>query len=158
VKKLGDTKLASPQLPSQQEMTASGETFIAASGGAVTAGQAIELTLTNLPHHSSMPRWIALSLAGLIAIGGVWLSGQRGGQEPLSAEHKRLIGRRDKLFNELVRLEHDRKGNRVGQARYETRRQELVSALEQVYGALDREDIDPRDPGAPGPNRSSLAA
>ena len=36
-------------------------------------------------------------------------------------------------------------------ARYETRRQELVSALEQVYGALDREDIDPRDPGAPGP-------
>jgi hypothetical protein len=158
VKKLGDTKLASPQLPSQQEMTASGETFIAASGGAVTAGQAIELTLTNLPHHSAMPRWIALSLAGLIVIGGVWLSGQREGHESRAAEHKRLIGRRDKLFNELVRLEHDRKASRVSPARYETRRQELVSALEQIYGALDREDIDPRDPGAPGANRSSLAA
>jgi hypothetical protein len=158
VKKLGDTKLASPQLPSQQEMTASGETFIAASGGAVTAGQAVELTLTNLPHHSAMPRWIALSLAGLIVISGMWFSGQGEGQELQAAEHKRLIGRRDKLFNELVRLEHDRKGSRVSQARYETRRQELVSALEQVYGALDRGDIDPRDPGAPGPNRSSLAA
>ena len=62
VKKLGDIKLASPQLNRQQEMTASGETYIAATGGSVAAGQPIELSLDNLPHQSTLPRWIALSL------------------------------------------------------------------------------------------------
>jgi hypothetical protein len=60
--------------------------------------------------------------------------------------------RRDKLFTELVRLEHDRRTNRVNQARYEARRQELVAALENIYGSLDSDDMDP------GPDRSGLAA
>jgi hypothetical protein len=40
-------------------MPADGQTFIAAMGGAVNAGQPIALTLTGLPHHSRAPRNIA---------------------------------------------------------------------------------------------------
>jgi hypothetical protein len=152
VKKLDDTKLVSAQVSSQQEMTASGEAFIAATGGAVAAGQSINLSLTNLPHHSVVPRWTTLTLASLIILGGVWLSNRGPGPDSRAAERKRLITRRDKLFTELVRLEHDRRTNRVNQARYEARRQELVAALESIYGSLDSDDMDP------GPDRSGLAA
>jgi hypothetical protein len=152
VKKLHDTKLVSAQASSQQEMTASGEAFIAATGGAVAAGQSIDLSLTNLPHHSAVPRWTTLTLASLIILGGVWLSNRGPGRDSRAVERKRLITRRDKLFTELVRLEHDRRTNRVNQARYEARRQELVAALETIYGSLDSDDMDP------GPDRSGLAA
>ena len=104
VKKLDDTKLVSAQVSSQQEMTASGEAFIAGTGGAVAAGQSINLSLTNLPHHSAVPRWTTLTLASLIILGGVWLSNRGPDGDSRAAERKRLITRRDKLFTELVRL------------------------------------------------------
>src|SRR5438132_1313100 len=72
VKKSGDLRLASPQLASQQDMPVSGETFIAGSGGPVAAGQPIVLTLDGLPHHSGVPRWIALACAGAIVAIGLW--------------------------------------------------------------------------------------
>ena len=152
VKKVGKTTLSSPQLSRQQEMTASGETYIAATGGAVSAGQPIEMTLENLPHHSSVARWIALSLAGTVIVVGVFLS--RGSREStaLAAERKRLVSRRDKLFNDLVRLEHDHRNGKVGEGRYTTRREEIVAALEHIYGALDADDMGPwpfRHEGAP---------
>ena len=99
-----------------------------------------------------MPRWTTLTLASLIILGGVWLSNRGPDRDSRAAERKRLITRRDKLFTELVRLEHDRRTNRVNQARYEARRQELVAALESIYGSLDSDDMDP------GPDRSGLAA
>src|SRR5262249_53715407 len=74
VRKAGDTKLASPQIATQQDMTAQGETFIAGGGRSVPAGQPIALTIDNLPHHSAIPRWTALALASLIIVGGIWMS------------------------------------------------------------------------------------
>ena len=62
VKKLGDIKLASPQL-TQQAMTA--QVTLSRPREDLTAGQPIELSLDNLPHQSTLPRWIALSLAVL---------------------------------------------------------------------------------------------
>ena len=162
VKKVGNTTLSSPQLQRQQEMTASGEAYIAATGGAVSAGQAIEMTLDNLPHHSSVGRWIALSLAGTVILVGVWLS--RGPREStaLAAERKRLVSRRDKLFNDLVRLEHDHRSGKIGEGRFAARREETVAALEHIYGALDGDDTGPLGPsGTKGPepaDRSGLAA
>jgi len=70
-----------------------------------------------------------------------------------TAERKRLIARRDKLFNDLVRLEHDRRNGRVDDRRYTARREELVSSLEQVYGALDSDDSRPASA-----DRAGLAA
>ena len=71
----------------------------------------------------------------------------------MAAERKRLIARREKLFADLVRLEHDRRNGRVDDRRYAARREELVIALEQVYSALDSHDA------GPGPaDRAGLAA
>jgi len=71
VKKIGATKLISPQVTNQQDMAAEGETFITASGGAVPAGQPIVLRLEDMPHRSPAPRWAALSLAMVIVVAGV---------------------------------------------------------------------------------------
>ena len=144
VKKSGDLKLLSPQLASQQDMPVSGETFIAASGGAVAAGQPITLTLDGLPHHSFVPRWIALALAGAIVAVGIW-AGVRPSSSPdtHAAERKRLTARREKLFGELVRLESDHRAGKVGDGKYGTRREEIVIALERVYGALDSDETGP---------------
>jgi hypothetical protein len=60
-----------------------------------------------------------------------------------AAERKRLLARRDKLFGELVRLEADHRSGRAGGARYTARREELVAALEHIYGALDCDDTTP---------------
>jgi hypothetical protein len=151
VKKMGDTTLRSPQLKEQREFPADGEVFIAATGGAVAAGQPIELSVGGLPHHNAAPRRIALSLAIVIAVIGAWAAGRPVADQPAqAAERKRLSQRRDKLFNELVRLEQDRRSNRIDDRRYASRREEVVASLEQIYGALDRDDTasDPGDRGA----------
>lgn len=146
VKKLGATKLSSPSVTNQQDMNAGGETYIAASGGAVPAGQAIQLVLSGLPHHSSVPRSLALVLAVTVVLAGVWMS-SRGSEVELTraAERKRLTAQRERLFADLVRLEHDARRGRVDRSKYASRREQLVSNLELVYGALD--ESDPPSPG-----------
>jgi len=158
VKKVGDTTLRSPQLKEQRELPAEGEIFIAATGGAVAAGQPIELAVSGVPHHSPTPRRIALTLALIIALAGTWAASR-----PVevvaakAAERKRLTTRRDKLFNDLVRLEQDRRAGRIDAHRHATRRGEIIGALEQVYGALDDDDTGPEPVGLAGvaaPQRS----
>ena len=142
VRKVGDTKLTSAQIVQQRDIPNEGQIIIGAMGGAVAAGQPITLTLGNLPHHSQAPRWIALSMAGLIVLGGVW-AGTRA-KDPLAreGERKRLLARREKLLGELVRLENDHRTGRGDRAKYASRREDLLAALEHVYSALD----DPDDP------------
>jgi hypothetical protein len=148
VQKVGDMKVASPQLTTQQDMSAQGETFIAGSGGRVLAGQPLTFSLSGLPHHSVVPRWVALLLAVCIVLAGVWATVQAtGGAETRAAERKRLVARREKLFGELVRLERDYRQGRTDERRYATRRAELVASLEQIYGALDSDETAP-DAGA----------
>jgi hypothetical protein len=153
VKKVGDTALASPQLKDQRPMQADNDTFIAAQGGELRAGQPLQLTVSGFPHHSSTPRLITLTLAVGIALVGVWTATRSSDPVALAAERKRLIARREKLFADLVRLEHDRRNGRVDDRRYARRREELVAALEQIYSALDSHDA------GPGPaDRAGLAA
>jgi hypothetical protein len=154
VKKAGGTTLSSPQLKEQRELPAQGEMFIAATGGAIAAGQALELEVGGIPYHSAAPRTIALALAGLIVVIGAWASGQPAG-DPSGrvAERKRLIARRERLFGDLIRLERDRRGGRGDQSRYAARREEILAALENVYSALDGDDTGP-EPA----DRAGLAA
>jgi hypothetical protein len=145
VKKLGNTQLSSPMIANQQNITADGETYIAASGGPVPADQTIRLVLGELPHHSGMPRAVALGLVVTIVIAGVWASSRKAKIEPTRAlERKRLTARREALLGDLVRLEHDHRSGRIDDVRYSARREQLVSALELVYGALD-DDASPPD-------------
>lgn len=144
VKKVGDTAFTSPQVPNQKEMPAEGDMYIAGSGGAVAAGQPVRLNVTGIPHQNPAPRWIALGLAVAIIGMGVWAStSSEDDKAAAAAERKRLVSKRDKLLNDLVRLEQDRRHGKVDDRRYTSRREELVAALEQIYGALDSDDADP---------------
>jgi len=155
VKKVGGTTLVSPQIANQREMPADGETYIAGTGGAVAAGQPMRLTVSGVVHHSRAGRYTALTLAIAIVLAGIWAGGGRREADAaaLAAERKRLHQRRDKLLNEIVKLETDRRGGRVDDRRYAARREELVGSLEHVYGALDSDDTAP-EPGG----RAGLAA
>jgi len=144
VKKVGAVKLTSPHLAGQEDVSAQGETFIASTGGAIAAGQPLVLSLTGLPHHSAMPRTMALAIAAGVVLIGAWTI-LRGPENHAgdTAARKRLTARRDKLFGELVRLEHERRDGRASEPRATARREELLAALEYVYGALDDEGDGP---------------
>jgi hypothetical protein len=113
-------------------------------GRELPAGQTFTMTIKGLPYHSSVPRNIALTLATIIVAIGVWAAARStessGGR---SAERKQLIARREKLFQDLVRLEQDHRKGRINDARYSPRREELLAALENVYGALDDDGMGP---------------
>jgi hypothetical protein len=134
-------------------MPANGQTVIVGAGGSVPANQPITLSISGLPHHSAAGQRTALSLAGLIVLAGVLLSSRPADEPTRRAERKRLIARREKLFQELVRLETDHRQRRGDEARYTARREQLLQTLEQVYGALDTDDTSP-EPA----DRAGLAA
>jgi hypothetical protein len=142
--------MASPQLAGQQVIPAQGETYIGAEGTPVAEGQALTVSLTDMPHHSPAPRRAALALALGIILVGAWAA-MRSHDDPAvrSSERKRLIARREKLLAELVRLERDQRDD----PRYQKRREEIIAALEQVYGALDSDGVSP----GPG-NTAGVAA
>ncbi len=137
VSKQGDAKLTSPNIARQQEMPADGKMYIAAAGDrAIAAGNPISLSISGLPHHSRAPVWIAFTVAGIIAIVGLVAMMRPVDQDQRGSERKRLVARREKLFQELVRLEQDHRRGRLDAARYGERRESLLGALDQVYGAL----------------------
>jgi hypothetical protein len=151
VKKVGETTLKSPQLKEQREMPADGEVFIAATGGPVDAGRPIELTVDGVPHHSQAPRRVALMLSTMVVLVGGWLATRSTvDATTLVTIRKRLIARREKLFNELGRLEQDKRSGRTDDRRYASRREELVSSLEQIYSELDGDDGLPEPVGHSG--------
>jgi hypothetical protein len=141
VRKLGDAKLTSPNIARQQEMPADGQVYIAAAGDSkIPAGQPITLNVSGLPHHSVAPRYIALSLAGLIILIGIVALRRPVETDAVGSERKRLVARREKLLQDLVKLEQDHRRGRLDAARYAERRQALMEALEHVYGSLDGGD------------------
>lgn len=142
VKKVGDTKLSSTSIERQQDFPSDGQVVIGAMGGTIPAGKPISLSLTDLPHHSPVPRYTALSLAGVVVLCGVWAATRKQDGASLEAERKRLIARREKLFGELVKIERDRRGGRSDE-RQASRREEIMAQLEHVYGALDDPDRAP---------------
>jgi hypothetical protein len=152
VRKVGDTKLTSPMVAQQREMPADNEVFIAGTGAGVGAGQPVRITVSGYPHYSPTPRYTALALAVVVIVGGVMLAtgGKREPEGGQAAERKRLIAKREKLFTDLVRLENDRRHEKVDERRYAARRAELVTALESIYGALEGPDAAPALTARPG--------
>jgi hypothetical protein len=149
-KKLGDMKVSSPQIAQQQDTAVEGTPVIIGAGGTLPAGHPFSLNVTGLPHHSSVPRRAALTLAAVVVLAGVWAASRREDQGSRASERKRLIARREKLFQDLMRLEHDQRRGRIEARRFSVRREELVTSLEQVYGALDSDDSSPEPTGRAG--------
>jgi hypothetical protein len=120
-------------------MSAQGETYIVGQGGGVAAGNAVSFSFAGLPHRAVWPRQVALTLAGLILVAGVWFSVRTGAPGSPAADRGDLEARRDRLFAELVTLERQRTAQTSTARPSEgDRRRELMAELESVYAALDR--------------------
>jgi hypothetical protein len=126
--------------------------IIASLGGTIAPNQPILLQLSDMPHHSQVPRTTALGIALLVVLAGI-VAARRPGEPDRRDDRKKLVARREKLFQDLVRLEQDARNGRGDGSRYASRREEILTALERVYGALDSGETGP----GPG-DRTGLAA
>ena len=122
-------------------MPAGGAMLIAAAGAGVAAGEPVVLSISGMPHHSPVPRYVALVLAAAIVLVGAWVAfkGTPASSDGRDAETKKLTARRGQLLGELARLESDHRVGKVDAAQFAARRERLITSLEGVYGALDRE-------------------
>ena len=139
MKKTGEMSLTSPQLPAVQERQFEGETYVLAQGTSLPAGGTLTINVSGLPHHSPVPRRIALSLA--IAVAGIafWGATKVPRQPGSGARVKQLSNKREKIYAELLKLEQQRRAGTTDPARYAERRSALIAQLERVYRDLDAE-------------------
>ena len=136
--KIGTMQLTSSQVTQRREMAAEGQTYVVGEGGPLKAGDTLTLTLDGLPHRATWPRNVALLLAIAIIGGGAWVA-TRSGSPQVSARRQQMQARRDKLFAELAALEEQRRTGAVEARVYATRREQLVTALEDLYAGLEGE-------------------
>jgi hypothetical protein len=139
MKKTGDVSISSPQLPNVQEREFQGERYILSQGPALPAGGTLAVTVSGLPHHSAWPRRVALVLAITLLGAGFWAAARRPRPGANAARIKQLNGKREKIYNELIRLEQQRRAGSLDAAKYTERRPALVAQLERVYRDLDAE-------------------
>jgi hypothetical protein len=138
MKKVGDMTLASPQLPNQQEREFQGDRYVLGQGPSQAAGGTLTLNIAGLPHHSPVPRTVALILACMMVAAGFWAA-RRPRPASDGARVKQLKGKREKIFSELVRLEQQRHAGNIDASRYAERRPALIAQLERIYRELDTE-------------------
>ena len=142
VEKWGSMDIGSDQIARRADMSPEGAgdvTYIFGAGPRVPAGAPILFEITGLPHHSQLPATLTLALALAILGAGVWGSAAPTTSETTGDRRRRLEARRNKLFADLVRIERQQRGGKIGATKYGSRRTELVAALEQVYRELDDE-------------------
>jgi hypothetical protein len=145
VEKVTGLAMASPQFNTVNDLPTENGVYVLGQGGALAAGMPLTVTFSNLPLHSTAPRYITLGLALLIIGAGVWLSVS--GRRSAGSDRQALAARRDALLGELTQLEAKRRDGGIGQERYEARRQRLVGQLEQIYGELDEASPGPQGGG-----------
>jgi len=135
--KQGDMQLESPQMAERREMPADGQLYIVGQGPALKEGERISFAFTNLPHAPQWPRYVAIGIAVVILLAGVWAS--MNVTTARSSEQERLEKRRGHLFAELAALEEKHRAGTVEASVYSRKRAELVAALERVYAEIDRQ-------------------
>ena len=136
VQKTATMQLTSSNVTARREMSADGNTYIVAQGGAIQPGEMLSLTLSGLPSRPSLPRNIAVTLAAVILLGGAYGATRRRSAAAAPAERQRQA-RREKLFADLTALEAQRRKGTIDAEAYAARRESLVTALEDVYRGVD---------------------
>ena len=84
---------------------------------------------------------MALAMAAVILAGGLWSAFRGRTAAGEDDRRRRLQVERDKLFAQLASLETRRRSGAVDAQAYASRREALVSALEDLYAGLDREAV-----------------
>jgi hypothetical protein len=135
--KQGEMQLESAQIAERREMPAEGQMYIVGQGPGLKAGDRVSFAFSNLPHAALWPRYVAIAVAVMILLGGVWAS--MNVTTARSAVQERLEKRRGSLFAELAALEEKHRAGSVDAALYTQKRAELVAALERVYAEIDRQ-------------------
>jgi hypothetical protein len=133
--KVGPLQMSSPQFKQQQEANAGGAPFLMATGGRINAGEALNISLSGLPHRTTMLRDIGLGLGGLILAIGFWAAFTGGKRH--QDRHDELVKRKETLLAQLVSLEEQHRQGRADERRYTARRQSIVAQLERVMGEMD---------------------
>lgn len=134
--KSGDMRMSSPQIAQHREMPAEGQTYMLGQGPGLNAGDTVAITLTGLPHEARWPRYLALTLAAAVLVGGAFLARRRTA-DPDDLRQRKLHADRDRLLAQLATLEEQHRHGSVDEGRYTSRRAELLASLERVYAALD---------------------
>jgi hypothetical protein len=145
LQRAGGSSMTSPQFQSTGDVKSeSGTTFILGSGPALAAGSMLAVDLTGLPAHSTVPRYTALAIAGVVVACGAWLA--FGGRPDKREAHQRLLARRDTLLGDLAHLEQRRGAGQESQ-NDAARRTRVLAELEQIYAELDEAGAGPQGGG-----------
>lgn len=144
VEKVGNLAMSSPQFSGVSELPTENGVYLLGQGAALQPNTPLTVTLANLPVHSRTSRYVALSLALLIAGVGVWLAMNPKGTAV--GDRKALMSRRDALLAELAQLEAKRRDGAALPDRAERRRLRILAELEQIYSELDA-TVGPRGGG-----------
>jgi len=139
--KTAGMELSSPQIKDHRDMTAEGQTYIVGQGGGLRAGDTVTVTLSGLPHRPTLPRNLALLFAAVILVAGVWGATRGRMATPEKDRRRQLQSQREALFGQLTALEAERRKGKIDPAAYAARRENLVTALEDLYAGLDHEAV-----------------
>jgi hypothetical protein len=134
LRRLGETRLVAPALPQAREADAEGKKYFTGTGPGLKAGETLTLVIEGLPYHPRWPRYTALTVAGLIVAGGLWL--MFGLPVDASTRIKDLERRRATLLARLQALEQG--GEALG-TEHREERDAVLHDLEGVYALLDAE-------------------
>ncbi len=129
-------QLESAQITARRDANTRGRDYIVANGPALEAGATLRLDVSGLPHHSLVPRTIALVAAFSVLAVGFWVAFSPAG-DPDAPRVQKLESRRERLFTALLRIEEEHREGHLDESRYAARRQELMAQLERVYRAID---------------------
>jgi hypothetical protein len=135
VRKLGSLSVTMTGERGRRDVPMEGRTYQVLSGGALPAGGAVDLALEGLPTHAGWPRYLALGLAALVVMIGVWAA-TSGAQRPdWEAEGLRVV--RAARFDELLALERRAMKKSSPDEAQVARRTELVDQIAELDLALE---------------------
>ena len=143
VEKWGDMNVISEQISRRADMgpdaIGGDTTYIFGAGLRVQAGVPVAFEISGLPHHNRLPATVALVLAGVMLFAGIWGAVPGVDNSVKNDNLQRLEVKKNRLFEELVKLEHQRRIGKIGTTKYSSRRSAVIAAIEVVYRAFDEE-------------------
>lgn len=112
-----------------------GRKFVIINGGPIDKDGLVQVTLVGLPHRSPIAAYLAVLVAALVALWGLWagFGAGSGGADG----HSRLLADKKQLLDELAALERSKAGTAKAEAKHARRAGELTEKLERVMRELD---------------------